>query len=207
MPTKLSNASWILGSARSLSFVWVLRWQKSIKSIGLHPSFKAAPLHYTMPLSLGWIAPESNISCRCAWTSFTNGGGIHLNCSLNGVVLVTLITCSVECIQLSSLGSKEKMSWYCQEGLGRICQLWWPGFQSTQIQLLKQLFLPLLHGHLWHLEALSNASITPVHIGGSGNCVTATALTTGVLFHRVWGYTVLFLTTTATFLLPLHNPV
>ena len=31
-------------------------------------------LHHT--LWLGQIVPESNISCRCAWTSTTNGRGI-----------------------------------------------------------------------------------------------------------------------------------
>ena len=95
-----------------------------------------------------------------------------------------------------------------QKTLGRIHQLGWPGFQPTQILLLKQFFLPLHHGQLWHLEGLgsqSNISILPVYTGGSGTHVAATALTIGVLFLRVWGYTILFLTTMAkvTFFLPL----
>ena len=69
------------------------------------------------------------------------------------------------------------------------------------------IFLALLHGQLWYLEASSNASITPVHISGSGTHVAATAFTTGVFFLRVWGYAILFLTTKLTFLLPLHNSV
>ena len=63
-------------------------------------------------LWLGWIAPESSISHRCAWTSSTNCIGIHLNCSLNGASSVTLITCLVKWVQLSLQCSKEKMSWY-----------------------------------------------------------------------------------------------
>ena len=63
-------------------------------------------------LWLGQIAPESNISCRCAQTASTNGWGIHLNHSLNGASSVTLIKCLVKCVQPSSQDSKEKMSWY-----------------------------------------------------------------------------------------------
>ena len=63
-------------------------------------------------LWLGQIAPESNISHKCLWTSSTRGRGICLNHSLNGVSLVTLITCSVEHVQPSLLGSSEKTSWY-----------------------------------------------------------------------------------------------
>ena len=65
-------------------------------------------LHQT--LWLGHIIPESNISQRCVWTSSTNGGGICLNHSLNEASSVTLITCSVEWVQLA--GFYGKMSWY-----------------------------------------------------------------------------------------------
>ena len=107
------------------------RWQKSIQKCK-PPSFQTntTALHHT--LWLGWIGPESNISHRCIWTFSTNGGGFHLNCSLNGMLLVTWITCSIEWVQLSLLGSKEKTSWYSAKrdwaestSLG--------GFQSTQI--------------------------------------------------------------------------
>ena len=40
------------------------------------------------------------------------GGGIHLNSSLNEVSSVTLMTCSVEWLQPCLLGSNEKISWY-----------------------------------------------------------------------------------------------
>ena len=133
-PAKLSNASWILGSGSESFFMWALRHQKSIQKCR-PPSFfltNTTALHHA--LWLGWIAPESSISCKCVWTSSTNSRGIHLNHSLNGVSLVTLITCSVEWVQPSSLGSNEKMSWYsAQERLGRSHQLGWPRFQATQI--------------------------------------------------------------------------
>ena len=92
--------------------MWALIWQKSMQKFRL-PSFfqtNTTALHHT--LWLGQIMPESNISCRCAWTSSTNGGGICLNHSLNRTSSVTIITCSIERMQLSSQGSKDKMSWY-----------------------------------------------------------------------------------------------
>ena len=59
-----------------------------------------------------WTAPESDISCRCVWTSSTSGRGFCLNHSLNGALLVTFITSSVEWLQLSLQSSKEKMILY-----------------------------------------------------------------------------------------------
>ena len=63
-------------------------------------------------LWLGQIAPDSSISCRWFQTSSTNGGGIHLNCSLNGVSSLPFIVCSIEWVQPNSTGSNENMSWY-----------------------------------------------------------------------------------------------
>ena len=77
------------------------------------PSFfltSTTALHHT--LWLGCMAPASSISHKCLWTSSTKGGGICLNHSLKGVSSVTLITCSVEQMQPSSVGSNEKTSWY-----------------------------------------------------------------------------------------------
>ena len=77
------------------------------------PSFfltNTTVLHHT--LWLGQIAPESNISHKCLWTSSMRSGGIHQNHSLNGVSPVTLMTCFAEWVQLSFLGSNEKTSWY-----------------------------------------------------------------------------------------------
>ena len=79
-----------------------------------------------------------------------------------------------------------------QEIQSGICQLRWPRFQSTQIQLLKQFLLPLFHRQLWCLEVSSNTSIIWVCIGGSDTQVVATALATGVFFLRVWRYAYYF---------------
>ena len=201
----LPNSPVLFGSSmvgRSLSSC--RQWDSGslYKSAGLHPSFKPAPLHYTM--HSGWGGLHLNSTSLAGVYR-----GICPNCSLNRVLSVTLITCSVKWVQPSLLGSKEKTLWYSAKRLGKICQLWLPGFQPTQIYLLKQFFLTLLHGQFgvrrpW---ASSNVSILPVCIGSSGTCVATTALATDVLFLRVWGYAVLFLTSTGKFLLPLHNSV
>ena len=170
------------------------------------PSFfqtNTTALHHT--LWLDQIMPESNISHRCAWTSSTNGGGIYLNCSLNRASLVTLITCLLEWLQLSSQGSKEKM-WYSarSEWAESACS----GNQDPK--LLKSNFLnsfsclcPAVSFSVWMSWALSNASIMPGHTCSSGTQLGATTLTTGIFFCMVWHYAVLLLTTMATFLLPL----
>ena len=67
-------------------------------------------LHHA--LWLGWIVPDSSISHRWFWTSLTRGRGICLNCSLKGVSLVILIVCSVEWVQLNSMGSNKNTAWY-----------------------------------------------------------------------------------------------
>ena len=61
-------------------------------------------------LWLGQMVPDSNISFRCFLTSFTIGGGIHLKCSLNGVLSVTFMVCLVKWVHPSSAGSNENMS-------------------------------------------------------------------------------------------------
>ena len=95
------------------------------------PSFfqtKTTALHHM--LWLEQIAPESIISQKCVWTS-TNGRGIPLNHSLNGVSSVTLITCVMEWVQPSSLGSREKTSWYLAKRVWMVCcQLRWPGLPN-----------------------------------------------------------------------------
>ena len=109
-------------------------------------------LHHA--LWLGWITPESNISHKCVWTSSTNSRKICLNHPLNRKSSVTLITCLVEWVQLSSLVSKEKMLWYsAKRDWTESTSYKWPGFQSAQILLLEQFFLSLLHNQLFHLES------------------------------------------------------
>ena len=110
--TKLSSASWILGNRYESFFMQVLRCQNYMKNCRL-PSFfwnSTTALHHR--LWWGWIVPESNICHRCLWTFSTSDRGICLNHSLNGASSLTLITCSVEWVQKSFQGSKEKMSLY-----------------------------------------------------------------------------------------------
>ena len=154
--------------------------------------------------------PESNISHRCIKTSSAKGSGIHIKHSLNGVSSVTLITCLVEWVQPSLLGSGEKTLWYLAkrdpvEAASSGGQDSNP-LRSNSSNTFSCLCFTVSLG-AWRLWASSDASIKLVWTGSSGTHVTVTALTTGVFFLRVWGYTVLFLTTTATYLLPLHNPV
>ena len=90
----------------------IFRWQKLIQNCR-PPSFfctNTTALHQA--LWLGLIAPDSNILWRWFQTSSTNGGGIHLNCSLKGVSSITFIICSVEWVQPNSAGSNENMLWY-----------------------------------------------------------------------------------------------
>ena len=157
-------------------------------------------------LWLGWIVPESNISHRCAQTSSTNGEGICLICSLNGVSSVTLITCSITWGQPSSQGSKEKMLWYSVRSE-------WAESASSGGQDPKPLksnfsnrfscLCSVVIFGIWMPWVSSNASIMPGHICSSGTWLAATTLATGILFFRVWGYAILFLTMTVTHLLPL----
>ena len=108
-PTKLSNASCILGKGKESFFVQAFRQQESIQN-SKPPSFfctNTTVLHQA--LWLGQMALDSNISCRWLLTSSTKGGGIHLNHSLKGV---TFIVCSMEQVQPNSVGSKENTSWY-----------------------------------------------------------------------------------------------
>ena len=191
-------------------FVWVLRWQKSIQKCRLLSFFWTTTTTLHHALWLGWITPESNISHRCVQTSSTNGGGICLNHSLNGVSLVTLITCSDEWVQLSSLGSNEKMSWYsAKRDWAESARL--GGHDSNPLRSNSSNNISCLCFTVslgtWRPYAPSKASITSVCIGGSGTHVTAAALATRVFFLRVWGHTLLFLTTMVMFLLPSHNSV
>ena len=188
-PTKLSNASWILGSGYKSFFVWVLRHWKSIQKHRPLSFFltNTTALHHV--LWLGQIVPESNISHKCLWTSSVRSRGIHLNCSLNEVLSVTLITCSVEWVQPSLLGSSEKTSWYSAKrdwveatSLG--------GQDSNPLRSnFSNNFSCLcftVNLGIWWPWSSSSTPVKPVCTGGSGTWVTMTSLTTGVFFLRVW---------------------
>ena len=110
-------------------------------------------------------------------------GGIHLNCSLNGVLLVTLITCSVEWVQPSSLGSNEKILWYLAKRDG--AEATSSGDQDSNLLRSNSsnnfscLCFTVSSG-IWCLWTPSDTSVKQVCTGGSGTHVTVTALATGV---------------------------
>ena len=196
-PTKVSNASCILGSGYESFFVWALRCWKCMQKCRPQSFFLTSTTALHHALWLGQITPESNISGKCIWTFSTSGDAICLNCSLNGVSSVTFITCSVECVQPSSLGSCEKTSWYSAKR-----------DQAEAPSLGGQDSNPLRSNSSNNFSCLCfTASVKLVCTGDSGTHVTATALTTGVFLFRVWVYAVLFLTTTVTFLLPMPNSI
>ena len=75
-----------------------------------------------------------------------------------------------------------------QERSGGIHQLRCPGFQSLKSNSSNKFpcLCFMVSFGIWRPWVLPNASILPVHIGDSGTCVAATAVTTGIFFHRVW---------------------
>ena len=90
--------------------MWVFKHQKSKQKYKLPSFFLTSTTALHQALWLGLMAPDSNISLRWFLTSSTIGGGIHLNCSLNGVSSVTFIVCSVEWVHPRSAGSNKNMS-------------------------------------------------------------------------------------------------
>ena len=168
--------------------MWALRWQKSIQKCRPLSIFQTNTTVLHHELWLGQIVPESNISHRCTWTPSTSGGGIHLNYSLNGVLLVTLITCSVTWVQTSLLGSREKTSWYsAKRNWAESASLGGQDsnpLRSNSSNNFSCLCFMVSFG-IRRSCAPSNTFIMPVCIGGSGTQVTAAALTTGVFFLRV----------------------
>ena len=161
-----------------------------------NPSFfqiKTTALHYM--LWLGWIVPGSSISHKCIWISSTKGGDIHLDCSLNGVSSVTLITCVVEWVQPSSLGSSEKMSGETWQPLPTLVAMISSPLRSKSLNNFSWHCFMVNLG-IWQPCLSSDASVELICTGSSGIQVSMTALAAWVFFLRVWGYAVLFLTTT-----------
>ena len=209
-PTKLSNASCILGRWKESFFMQAFRWWKSIQNCKPPSFFHTNTTALHQALWLGLMAPDSNISHRWFLTSSTNGGGIHLNCSLKEVSSVTFIICSVEWVQPNSAGSNENTSWY-------LARSWWAASTSLGAQESRPLKcnfsnnLPCLcltvslgvWGSWDSWAPSSNCSF----LRGLGTGNAATALATGVFFQRVCKYALLFLTTMTAFLLPCLNLV
>ena len=134
------------------------------------------------------MVPDSNISFKWFLTSSTSGGGIHLKCSLKGVLSVTFMICSVGWVQPNSAGSKENMSCY-------LARIWWAAsansgvqesrpFKSNSLNNLPCLYLTVSLW-IWKLGDLLVPSCNPSDLGGSGTGNAAASLATGVFFQRV----------------------
>ena len=81
------------------------------KSADSHPSSAPVPQHYTKHSGWGILhLNPTSLTSMCRLLPPTVEGSAWI--TLNGVLSVTLITCSVEWVQLSSQDSKEKVSWY-----------------------------------------------------------------------------------------------
>ena len=89
---------------RNPSLYRVFRCWKLMQKCKLPSFFLTSTMALHHALWLGLIAPVSNISLRWFLTSSTIGGGIHLKCSLNRVLSVTFIECSVVWVHPSSTG-------------------------------------------------------------------------------------------------------
>ena len=99
-------------AGRGLCWFWHWVLQKSVQK-HRPPSFlctSTTTLHHG--IWLGQIAPTSNISFTCTWTSSTKREGILWNLSLKGSSSTTLISHFDKSVQPSSPGSRKKMSWY-----------------------------------------------------------------------------------------------
>ena len=98
-PTILFNASWIHGKGYKSFFVHALSLQKFMQKCS-DPSFfltSTTVLHHGD--WLGCITPTSSISWSKVPTSSKSGGGMHLNHSLNGSLLVMQISCLIALVQ------------------------------------------------------------------------------------------------------------
>ena len=159
------------------------RQQKSIQKCRLPSFFCTSTTALHQALWLGLMVPDSNISFKWFLTSSTNGGGIHLNCSLKGVSSVTFMICSVEWVQPNSAGSNENMSWY----LARSQQATSANSRVQESRLLKSnssnnlpcLCLTVSLG-IWKSGDLLVPSCNPLDLGGLGTGDAAAILATGV---------------------------
>ena len=108
------------------------------RSIGCHPSSLPTPLHCIR--HSGWAGwhPDSNISHRWSWTSWTIGGRIHLNHSFKGSIIHYLycVFLWVGTAQLHWI-QREHIRVFGQELMGIICQFRGPRVQPTQIQFIE----------------------------------------------------------------------
>ena len=84
----------------------------------------------------GQIAPPLSISWMYSLTSSIKGGAMHQNRSLNGSLLVSLMTCSVASVHPISFLSREKILWYSM----RSCQALFASSSGQSSSIVRSLF-------------------------------------------------------------------
>ena len=136
--------------------MWVLRWQKSIQN-HRPPSFFLTTPH-TLTMAYGaWIHHFSQMVMNL----FHQWWEILSESFFKRVIVSDFDHIFSQMSAAKLTGLQEDIVIFSQERLGGIHQLWWPGFQSTEVKLLKQFLLPLLYIQLGHWRALD--LIHPLH--------------------------------------------
>ena len=128
----LSSTSCICSSGYESFFICILSLQKSMQKHRV-PSFfqtNTTALHHGDQLR--HITPTSSMSLSEVCTSSRSSGGMHLNHSLKGSLLLMLIFCSIQCKDV--MEDQDKLS-------HSSCVPWCPITEAIQVQLLKELLL------------------------------------------------------------------
>ena len=151
---------------------------------------------------LGCITPASSISQSEVHTSSKSGGGMHLNCSLNGSLSVMRISCSIALVQPSSFPSSTKMLWKAKTRSQAVAAFW-------GVQLLRLSKFSISNSFSCHMVTDIGSCMASVprvasisvdnSAGGTGEAETTCATCTP--FFRKIGDSDMFLTTTDTLLL------
>ena len=151
---------------------------------------------------LGHIAPVFNMLWSEVHISSSSGGGIHLNCSLNGSLLVIQISCLTVLVQPSSLPCSAKISWKASTRSHTTAAFW--GVQllrPSRFNFYRSLVYLSTTDRGSHLFSVPR---TASHSGENSMCgtgdVETTLATCTPLFRKIED-SYMFLTTTDTLLL------
>ena len=102
----------LVSAAVSMSSSWSMHRasRNPCKSTEFHPFSKPIPLHCTKGTGWDILPPASSMSLSEVCTSSRSSGGMHLNCSLKGSLLLMWILCSITLMHPSLFPSSMKMS-------------------------------------------------------------------------------------------------
>ena len=157
---------------------------------------------------LGCIAPTSSMSLSEAHTSSRSSGGMHLNCSLKGSLLLMRISCSITLMHPSLYPSSMKMSWKAKTSS-------LPAGTFLGVQLLRPSKFSFSRSFSCHVATVigSHAVCAPRAASISGDNSTGgtskadTMHATCTPFFRKMGLSDIFLTTMDTLLLLIFSQV